>query len=113
MFIQQEPIEFHIDEVFQVTEVGQVFGGMLKSGVLYQNAVMLLGPFDDGSFQSCSVSSIHRNKTPCKVVHAGQSAALHLAGFQGVVRRGMVLIPPECHDNLGCLFFQVSTVLTC
>lgn len=118
--LEEAPAEFHVDEVFHVTEVGRVLGGMLKSGVLCQNARVQVGPLADGSFVPCTVSSVHRNKTPCKVVRAGQSAALRLqmphdaalAAGDVSLRRGTVVVPADTPDSpRGCLFFQAKVLV--
>lgn len=55
-----------------------------------------------------TVQSVHRNKAPCRVVRASQSASLGLNQAVPGLRSGMVLLSPESKPA-GCLFFQVST----
>lgn len=67
------------------------------------------GPFNDGSFNPIVVQSIHRNKAPCRVVRASQSASLSLSLDVPGLRTGMVLLSTEDEEKpAGCLFFQVS-----
>jgi hypothetical protein len=54
-----------------------------------------------------TVQSIHRNKAPCRVVRASQSASLGLNQEVPGLRNGMVLLSAELKP-VGCLFFQVS-----
>ena len=58
------------------------------------------------------MSTIHRNKVPCKLVGAGQSASLSLEGVAGgVVRKGMKLLAPDTKPT-AALYFQVSNATT-
>lgn len=105
----QEPFEFQIDETFMVSEVGQVVGGLLTRGMLHEGSQVKIGPLNDASFKNVTIQSVHRNKVPCKVVHAGQSAALSLDSNIPGLRRGMVLLPRD-HEAVSCFFFQVGLV---
>ena len=40
---------------------------------------VLVGPKEDGSFCETSVTSIRRNRTPCRMVRAGQAVTVTLA----------------------------------
>lgn len=113
--LEQEPCEFHVDEIFKVSEVGPVIGGLLVKGILTENMPMKIGPLANGSFLPVTIHSIHRNKAPYRAVRAGQSASLAFVQNQNLsmLRSGMVLLP----DNLdeppyGSLFFQVSQLLS-
>ncbi|XP_060537431.1 GTP-binding protein 2 isoform X1 [Cylas formicarius] len=105
--LEQELPEFHIDENFRAGAVGQVFGGLLTKGVIIEGAQMQIGPMKNGSFQSVVVKSIHRNRVPCRMVRAGQSAAISLDSYLPNLRNGMVLVSKE-HTAHGCLFFQAT-----
>lgn len=116
--LEQESAEFHIDEIFSnVTEVGPVTGGLLQRGVIIERCKMLLGPLRDGSFSPVTIQTIHRNKAPCRVVRAGQSASLSFANYRELppLRNGMVLLmppPPETAPPSGSLYLQAKiTVL--
>ncbi len=52
----------------------------------------VVGPLDDGGYQKVKISSMHRNKVPCKSVRASQSASLQLNDSVHRVRKGMVLL---------------------
>lgn len=115
--LEQEPVEFHIDEIFKVSGVGSVVGGLLVKGVLTENAPMKIGPLHDGSFHPVIVQTIHRNKAPCRVVRAGQSASLSFALTAEIphLRSGMVILPDNQfsilangNDPFGSYFFQAS-----
>uniref|UniRef100_A0A182PJ28 Tr-type G domain-containing protein n=1 Tax=Anopheles epiroticus TaxID=199890 RepID=A0A182PJ28_9DIPT len=111
--LEQQPIEFQIDEIFRVAEVGTVAGGLLCKGVLTENSQVKVGPLQDGSFFSVTVQTIHRNKAPCRVVRAGQSASLsfnNTAEPMPVLRSGMVILPDYESNEVacGCFFFQAQ-----
>lgn len=66
----------------------------------------LSGPFDDGRFQPVTIQSIHRNKTPCRMVRASQSASLGFTNEVPGLRNGMIVVSPELKPA-GSIFFQV------
>ncbi|EDW84636.1 uncharacterized protein Dwil_GK14220 [Drosophila willistoni] len=112
--LEQEPCEFQIDEIFRVTDVGPVVGGLLVQGVLPENIPMKIGPLPDGSFHPVYVNTVHRNKAPCRVVRAGQSASLSFTPDQDLpsLRSGMVLLGYTSHnpadEPYGTYFFQAK-----
>lgn len=111
--LEQEPCEFHVDEIFKVSEVGPVIGGLLVKGILTENMPMKIGPLNDGSFLPVTIHSIHRTKAPCRAVRAGQSASLAfvLDKDLSMLRSGMVLLPNTGSDSVqpyGSLYFQVT-----
>lgn len=115
--LEQQPCEFMVDEIFKIPGVGSVVGGLLNKGVLTEDTEMRIGPLQDGSFYPVNVQSIHRNRAPCRVVRAGQSASLAFSqdGNMPAFRSGMILLPKNsCTPNIdfvesfGSWFFQVS-----
>ncbi|CAG9828182.1 unnamed protein product [Diabrotica balteata] len=105
--LEQESPEFQIDENFKTGDVGQIIGGLLTKGVITEGTKMQIGPMKDGSFQKVAVKTIHRNRVPCRMVRAGQSASLGLNTYIHGLRNGMVLLS-EDEDAKACLFFQAS-----
>lgn len=105
--LEQESPEFHIDENFKAGDVGQILGGLLTKGVITEGTKMQIGPMKDGSFQNVMIKSIHRNRVPCRMVRAGQSAAICLNTYVTGLRNGMVLVSAE-ENAKGCLYFQAS-----
>ncbi|XP_055587778.1 GTP-binding protein 2 [Uranotaenia lowii] len=110
--LEQEPIEFQIDEIFKVSEVGNVVGGLLCQGVITEHMPIRIGPLEDGSFTPVTIHTIHRNRAPCRVVRAGQSASLSFYTTDNlpVLRRGMVILPDYDEENhaYGTWFFQAQ-----
>lgn len=66
-----DPVEFLIDGVYQVTGVGIVVAGTMKSGTVIPNQVLLLGPDKTGKFNPVVVKSIHHKRTPVDVALSG------------------------------------------
>lgn len=52
--LEQEPIEFSVDEIFKVAEVGVVCGGLLTKGVITEGTKVKIGPFSNGNFSPVS-----------------------------------------------------------
>lgn len=114
--LEQEPCEFIVDEIFKINGVGSVVGGLLVKGVITEDTQMRIGPLQDGSFYPVTVQSIHRNRVPCRMVRAGQSASLAFNQDENVppLRSGMILLhsnqyaPIADHmEPYGSWFFQV------
>jgi hypothetical protein len=60
-----DPVEFIIDETFQVAGVGVVVAGTVKRGTLVQGASLLLGPHaGDASFKLTAIKSIAYKRLP-------------------------------------------------
>jgi len=106
--LEQELPEFQIDELFDVSGVGTVAGGLVTQGIIVENMALKVGPFEDGSFKQVHVSSIRRNKAACRLVRAQQSAALALDIPFESLRRGMVATSPQGEEPIACLFFQAN-----
>jgi len=80
--LQQHPSEFHVDEIFNVPEVGLVLGGILSRGVVRVDDPVLVGPSEDGQFVHTTVATIRRNRTPCRVARAGEAVTVTLADYE-------------------------------
>ncbi|KYM77509.1 GTP-binding protein 2 [Atta colombica] len=105
---------FQIDETFRVVGLTQpVLGGLLVKGAIAPGTRLLVGPLPDGEFSPVKVVSLHRNKAPCCLVRASQSASLTLAPPTNRspplphLRPGMVLVSLRDRPH-ATLFFQVS-----
>lgn len=94
-----DPIEFYIDGIYQVTGVGMVVAGTVKSGTITPNTVLNLGPDKLGMFKPVMVKSIHHKRLPVEKAWAGQAVCfaiksmvkkdtLKRTGF----RKGMIML---------------------
>lgn len=106
--LMQEQTEFQVDETFRVPNIGCVVGGLLTKGIIREGDRLSIGPTDNGNFINSMVQSIHRNRAPCRIVRAGQSATLALTEFETApLRRGIVLLNPTLKPQ-ACLYFQAN-----
>lgn len=104
---------FQIDEIFNSTHMKQITGGLLVHGVVTVGTPLLVGPFDDGSFRPIKVESIHRNRMPCRMVNAGQSASIRLDDHIQGLRSGMVLLGNDLDQSppRGVVYFQAEVTV--
>ncbi|KAE9531685.1 hypothetical protein AGLY_010891 [Aphis glycines] len=108
--LEQECCQFQIDEIFKVPDIGTIVGGVLTQGVVNVATELVIGPLDNGTFVPVTVQSIHRNKAPCRVVKATQSASLNLEKAIPGLRNGMVLLGLGVNHS-ACIFFQARIVV--
>ncbi|KAG5311250.1 GTPB2 protein, partial [Acromyrmex charruanus] len=108
---------FQIDETFRVVGLTQpVLGGLLVKGAIAPGTRLLVGPLPDGEFSPVKVVSLHRNKAPCCLVRASQSASLTLAPPTNRspplphLRPGMVLVSLRDQPH-ATLFFQATVLI--
>ena len=76
--LQQQPPEFHVDEIFNVPEAGTVLGGVLTRGMVHEGDPVIVGPREDGTFAKSAVATLRRNRTPCRVARAGEAVTVTL-----------------------------------
>ncbi|XP_051550838.1 GTP-binding protein 2-like [Myxocyprinus asiaticus] len=109
--LMQQLTEFQVDEIYNVPDVGTVVGGTLYSGVCREGDRLVVGPTDDGRFLRLKVCSIHRNRSGCRVLRAGQAATLALGNFdRSLLRKGMVMVSPKMNPTI-CWQFEAAIVL--
>ncbi|KAK7127068.1 hypothetical protein R3I94_018300 [Phoxinus phoxinus] len=109
--LMQQLTEFQVDEIYSVPDVGTVVGGTLYSGVCREGDRLVVGPTDDGRFLRLKVCSIHRNRSGCRVLRAGQAATLALGNFdRSSLRKGMVMVSPKMNPTI-CCQFEAAIVL--
>lgn len=51
-------------------------------GVVREGDPVLVGPQEDGGFAETTVATIRRNRAPCRMVRAGQTATLTLTHIE-------------------------------
>ncbi|CAB1344743.1 unnamed protein product [Coregonus sp. 'balchen'] len=100
-----------VDEIYTVPDVGTVVGGTLYSGVCREGERLVVGPTDEGRFLRLKVGSIHRNRSACRVLRAGQAATLALGNFdRSLLRKGMVMVSTKMNPTI-CWQFEAAIVL--
>jgi len=94
-----EPAEFHIDSVYNVTGVGIVVGGIVRGGTIRQNQQLLMGPDRASSFKPVLVKTIHYKRAAADSVGSGCHCALALRSLvkketlkKSSFRKGMVMV---------------------
>ena len=55
---------------------------MLCRGVVREGDPVQVGPQEDGGFVETTVATIRRNRAPCRMVRAGQTATLTLTHIE-------------------------------
>ncbi|KAI8365355.1 P-loop containing nucleoside triphosphate hydrolase protein [Radiomyces spectabilis] len=103
----EEPVEFQIEEVYSLPDVGIVIGGMLRKGRINikepeEQRTYHLGPDAKGHFIRVTVSSIHRHRVPCHYIHCGQTATLAIQSPDLVhwpVSKGMTLLGMDTPES--------------
>lgn len=63
-------------------DVGPVVAGSLLRGTIKEDESLVIGPTTTGKFLPVTITSIRRNRAPCRDVRAGQSASLSLEGVE-------------------------------
>lgn len=73
-------------------------------GILREADQLLIGPSLDGGFHAVTVTSVKRNRAPCRVVRAGQAATVALSGIDRTMLR-RVSYSALCNGNLTILLY--------
>lgn len=112
--LMDKPTEFQVDQVFSVPDVGPVVAGSMLRGTVKEDEELLMGPTTIGQFLPVTITSIRRNRAPCRIARAGQGASLSLDGMsKDNIRKGMVIVStdlnPQCYagfDATVCLLYH-------
>jgi GTPase len=119
-------VEFQIEQVYTLPDIGVVVGGLLRQGRININdpdsqRTFALGPNSQGDFIQATVVSIHRHRVSSHYVHYGQTASLAIELSSnadsdqqhpwGKIKKGMVLLatddthPPETYTTFEATVF--------
>ncbi|PSQ04713.1 GTP-binding protein [Halobacteriales archaeon QS_5_68_33] len=86
----------YVDRSYNVTGVGAVASGTVKSGRVEADDELRLGPMQDGSFREVEVRSIEMHYHRVDEARAGRIVGIALKGVEERdVERGMVLLPRD------------------
>ena len=114
-----ETVEFGIDDVYDVHNVGTVTSGIVRHGTVRINDKLSIGPDKNGNFQDVTIGSIHVRRKDCSYAFEGQMASLHLKEIQSKseLRRGMVIVDGnKCNTaKQTCYSFEahIDVLLNC
>ena len=86
----------YIDRTYNVTGVGAVASGTIRSGFVEAGDELLVGPLADGEFREVEVRSIEMHYHRVDEAAAGRIVGIALKGIvEADLERGMVLLPRE------------------
>jgi elongation factor 1-alpha len=92
----QEEFAMYVDRTYNVTGVGAVASGTVKSGRVEAGDELLLGPMADDTFREVEVRSIEMHYHRVDEAQAGRIVGIALKGVDAEeIERGMVLLPRE------------------
>ncbi|PSQ16677.1 GTP-binding protein [Halobacteriales archaeon QS_8_69_73] len=84
----------YIDRTYNVTGVGAVASGTIRSGSVAAGDELLVGPLADGAFREVEVRSIEMHYHRVEEASAGRIVGIALKGIgEADLERGMVLLP--------------------
>ena len=84
----------YIDRTYNVTGVGAVASGTIRSGSVAAGDELLVGPLADGAFREVEVRSIEMHYHRVESASAGRIVGIALKGIgEADLERGMVLLP--------------------
>ncbi len=89
-----ESFQMYVDRTYNVTGVGAVASGTIRSGAVEKGDELLLGPMPDGTFKEVEVRSIEMHYHRVERAKAGRIVGIALKGVdEKDIDRGMVLVP--------------------
>jgi GTPase len=95
--INENKVELHIDQTFQVTGVGLVVGGQLVNGKIKIGDKLMIGP-NNNSYNTITVKSIHVKRVNVDEADSGCYVCLAIKRPEElVIRRGQVIL--SIHDK--------------
>jgi elongation factor 1-alpha len=90
----------YVDRTYEVTGVGAVASGTVRTGRVEAGDELLLGPFPDGAFREVEVRSIEMHYHRVDAAKAGRIVGIALKGVREAdVERGMVLLPRDADPD--------------
>jgi len=97
---EDEQFSMYVDRSYNVTGVGAVASGTIKSGQVEAGDELLLGPMADGNFREVEVRSIEMHYHRVDQARAGRIVGIALKGVaEADLERGMVLLPREADPD--------------
>ncbi|MUV85950.1 GTP-binding protein [Natronomonas sp. CBA1123] len=90
----------YIDRTYNVTGVGAVASGTVRSGSVEAGDELLVGPLADGAFREVEVRSIEMHYHRVDEASAGRIVGIALKGIgEADLERGMVLLPRDADPD--------------
>ncbi|AYV78217.1 MAG: GTPase [Edafosvirus sp.] len=85
--LENNNVEFMINDTYEISEIGTVVSGILLNGVIKVNESYLIGPVNN-NYYPVEIKSIHRKQMDCKSIFPTESASLEI----GVDTNNKILI---------------------
>jgi elongation factor 1-alpha len=93
---EAEPFQMYVDRTYNVTGVGAVASGTIRSGAVEAGDELILGPMSDGTFRDVEVRSIEMHYHRVEKATAGRIVGIALKGVdESEIERGMALLPRD------------------
>ncbi|KAI0977746.1 hypothetical protein GJ496_008605 [Pomphorhynchus laevis] len=90
---EHKPVEYQVDDLYNVPGVGTVVSGTMLNGRISVNDNLFIGPDRIGEFKSVQVKSIHRKRMEVSYCSSGHTASLLLRKVKrNELRKGMVIL---------------------
>lgn len=80
--------------------MGTIVSGAMLRGSLKEGDRLMIGPGHQGQFAEIKVMSIHRNRLPCRMVAAGQTACISVGKFEEFIVRRVSLMFLMISENV-------------
>ena len=102
-------VEFLIDNTYSVTGHSTIVSGMIKSGTIKINDILLIGPYFDSSYKQVKVRSIHLNYKNINESKAGNYVCISLKNItRREIKKGMILITDDNNMKLAVKQFKAQ-----
>ena len=109
--IDDDVVEFHIDNIFNVYGFGLVLGGHLINGTISVGDKLLIGPYT-GSYDQIIIRSVYSKKTPVQRVSSGSYVCLGVKKVDKTnIKKGNVIISNKNEKLIIKKFVAEITVL--
>ena len=93
---EADEFQMYVDRTYNVTGVGAVASGTIRTGSVEAGDELLLGPMPDGTFRDVEVRSIEMHYHRVEEATAGRIVGMALKGVdESDIERGMALLPRE------------------
>ena len=97
---ESDEFSMYVDRTYNVTGVGTVASGTIRSGRIEAGDELLVGPLADGSFRPVEARSIEMHYHRVEEAKAGRIVGIALKGIdEAELERGMVLRPREAEPT--------------
>jgi len=101
--LENNNVEFMINDTYEISEIGTVVSGILLNGIININGSYLIGPIDNNSFYPVQIKSIHRKQMDCKAILPLESASLELgldSNSKIIIDKHMMIINEDLKKNV-------------